>query len=50
MGCNGGSDSSDPIPPPPVVDPEIPEIIPPVDPDKPDILPPVVDPDRKSVV
>ena len=44
MGCNGGSDSSDPIPPP-VVDPETPEIIPPVDPDKPEILPPVVDPD-----
>ena len=44
MGCNGGSDSSDPIPPPPVVDPETPEIIPPVDPDKPEILPPV-DPD-----
>ena len=39
MGCNGGSDSSDPIPPPPVVDPGKP------DPDKPDILPPVVDPD-----
>ncbi|MCF2307125.1 DUF4092 domain-containing protein [Photobacterium carnosum] len=45
MGCNGGSDSSDPIPPPPVVDPETPEIIPPVDPDKPEILPPVVDPE-----
>ena len=39
MGCNGGSDSSDPIPPPPVVDPGKP------DPEKPDILPPVVDPD-----
>ena len=38
MGCNGGSDSSDPIPPPPVVDPEI---TPPVDPEIPDILPPV---------
>ncbi|WP_332838572.1 SslE/AcfD family lipoprotein zinc metalloprotease [Photobacterium carnosum] len=50
MGCNGGSDSSDPIPPPPVVDPEIPEIIPPVDPDKPDILPPVVDPEDPDVV
>ncbi|WP_239996709.1 SslE/AcfD family lipoprotein zinc metalloprotease [Photobacterium phosphoreum] len=45
MGCNGGSDSSDPIPPPPVVDPGKPDITPPVDPDKPDILPPVVDPD-----
>ncbi|MCP4954356.1 MAG: SslE/AcfD family lipoprotein zinc metalloprotease [Photobacterium aquimaris] len=38
MGCNGGSDSSEPVAPPPVVDPEI---TPPVDPEIPDILPPV---------
>lgn len=41
MGCNGGSDSSEPIQPPAVVDPEKPEITPPVDPETPDILPPV---------
>ncbi|WP_363316461.1 hypothetical protein [uncultured Photobacterium sp.] len=41
MGCNGSSDSSDPIPPPPVVDPETPEIIPPpvVDPEEPEVIP-----------
>nr|WP_283597496.1 SslE/AcfD family lipoprotein zinc metalloprotease [Photobacterium phosphoreum] len=51
MGCNGGSDSSDPIPPPPVVDPDKPEIIPPVvDPDKPEIIPPVVDPDKPEII
>ncbi|WP_232610286.1 SslE/AcfD family lipoprotein zinc metalloprotease [Photobacterium phosphoreum] len=50
MGCNGGSDSSDPIPPPPVVDPGKPDITPPVDPDKPDILPPVVDPDKPEII
>ncbi len=38
MGCNGSSDSSEPIQPPPVVDPEI---TPPIDPETPDILPPV---------
>ncbi|WP_283392992.1 SslE/AcfD family lipoprotein zinc metalloprotease [Photobacterium phosphoreum] len=40
MGCNGGSDSSDPIPPPPVVEPGKPDITPPVDPD--------VNPDKPS--
>ncbi|WP_058119374.1 SslE/AcfD family lipoprotein zinc metalloprotease [Photobacterium kishitanii] len=38
MGCNGSSDSSEPIQPPPVIDPEI---TPPIDPETPDILPPV---------
>ncbi|CEO39504.1 Accessory colonization factor AcfD [Photobacterium kishitanii] len=43
MGCNGSSDSSEPIQPPPVVDPEKPDITPPVDPDT-SIPPSVLDP------
>ncbi|WP_394167433.1 SslE/AcfD family lipoprotein zinc metalloprotease [Photobacterium piscicola] len=53
MGCNGGSDSSEPIPPPPIVDPEVPEVIPPpvVDPEVPEVIPPpVVDPEVPEVI
>ncbi|WP_232606170.1 SslE/AcfD family lipoprotein zinc metalloprotease [Photobacterium phosphoreum] len=54
MGCNGSSDSSDPIPPPPVVEPGKPDITPPVvdpdvNPDKPDVVDPDIIPSATGV-